>query len=152
MLSKAILRVLIAGEVVLVIGAMAASLLGRASLPEALRSYEDGRSADPSTAEVLLLILPLVWLLAGRGVAWIGLFVFWRPARMWYLVTTVGGLATVPFFGPYVETGWTYALSSAGQLVGGFVLALIYCSPLKELYARKPRLEEAAGQNDSMTK
>ena len=87
---------------------------------------------------MLLVLLSLVWLLAGRAVAWIGLFVFWGPARMWYLVTSLVGLAIVPFFGPYVETGLAYTLNSTVQLVSGMVLALIYYSPLKELYARKP--------------
>ena len=138
MASKTTLRLLVAGEILLAIATIAASLLGQSSLPEALRTYEETRFQDPSLSEGLLVLLPVVWLIVARGIAWIGLFVFWRPARMWYLLTSLGGLAFVPFLGPYVETSWSYLLNDVMLLLNGFLLALIYYSPLKELYARKP--------------
>ena len=63
-----------------------------------------------------------------------GLFLFWRPARIFYLVTTIVGLLVAPFFGPYVDSGWATMFDEAAITVSGFILALIYYSPLKDVF------------------
>jgi hypothetical protein len=68
----------------------------------------------------------------------IGLFLFWRPARTLYVITIIVGLLETPFFGPYVDAGFGTMFEDAAIIVSGVVLALIYFSPLKDLY-NKPR-------------
>lgn len=135
--TKTSLRLLIIAEVVLGIGSVVAYYLGETSLPEALRFFESEKFDDTAGPALIIVLGLMVLLLLALIVAWIGLFVFWQPARLLYLVTTVLALLLMPFFGPYVETGLSYTLTEAASIVAGIILALVYFSPLKELYERR---------------
>src|SRR5687767_10907811 len=103
--TKGTLRLLIVVEVLLTVGSVVASFLGESSLPEPLRTFEAEQSdAEIGRKLVVLFSLGLLLLIA-MVVAWVGLFIFWRPARRLYLAATVLALLLTPFFGPYVETG-----------------------------------------------
>ena len=84
----------------------------------------------------MIMIATTIPLLILFLVSSIGLFFFWRPARIVYLIATVAGLLLTPFFGPYVDAGWGTAFDEAAILVSGVILALIYFSPLKDLYEK----------------
>jgi hypothetical protein len=135
-LNKTNFRLLIVAEILLTIGGVIASFLGEASLPEALRTFESTRYEAETVPMLLvsfgLFILILICLL----IAWVGLLLFWRPARPLYLLSMAAGLFLMPFLGPFVDTGLSYALAEAVNIIGGIILALVYFSPLKELFER----------------
>jgi hypothetical protein len=137
--SKGFLRTLIVGEIVLGIVSIVVSLLTRSSLPEPLRAFLDAESKAEMTAGVLSLLATTIWLIILSLVASIGLFFFWRPARILYLIAVAANLLLTPFSGPYVDAGWGTTFLQAGFIVSGFILALIYFSPLKDLY-EKPKI------------
>jgi hypothetical protein len=70
----------------------------------------------------------------------IGLFFFRRWARPLYLVTTILATLLLPVSGPYVASGWSQMIDELGLIVSGVILALIYWSPLKELFKRPTSL------------
>jgi hypothetical protein len=134
--SKGFLRTLIVAELVLGITSVVVSLFTESMLPEPLRAFVEAESeAEVTTHDMILLAagIPLILLVL---VSSIGLFVFWRPARILYVVTIVAGLLLTPFFGPYVDAGWGRVFEDAAVIVSGVILALIYLSPLKVLYER----------------
>jgi len=105
-------------------------------LPEELQAYERAvAEADYSTREWVLLGVAIVLLICVL-VSNIGLFVFWRPARLLYFCTLMGGVALAPFYGPYVDAGWGTLFGEAAMIISGVILALIYYSPLRGLYER----------------
>jgi hypothetical protein len=140
--SKGFLRTLIVAEIVLLIISVVISLLTESLLPEPLRAFLDAESNAEMTIQELIMLacgVPLLILLLGSS---IGLFFLWRPARILYLISTVAGLLVTPFFGPYVDAGWGTTFEEAALIISGINLALIYFSPLKDLY-EKSKVAEA---------
>ena len=134
--SKGFLRTLIVAEIALVIISVVVSLLTESSLPEPLRAFLKAEFEAEITVRAMTMIIatiPLFVLMLGSS---IGLFFFWRPARILYLIVTAVGLLLTPFFGPYVDAGWGSTLEEAATIVSGVILALIYFSPLKDLYEK----------------
>lgn len=136
--TKTTLRMLLTAEIVLLIASVAASSLGESSLPEALRTFESAPSEDAADPVMLATFGFFGILLVALVVAWIGLFVFWPPARRIYLATSVLGIVATPWFGPYIETGWSTALGEASTLLAGVILSAIYWSPLNGLFEPTP--------------
>jgi hypothetical protein len=137
--SKTLLRTLIVAEIALGIISIVVSLVTESSLPEPLRAFlEVDSEADVTAQEMVLLAvaIPLIGLLL---VSSIGLFFFWRPARILYLITMIVGLLLTPFFGPYVDAGWGTMFEDAAVIISGVILALVYFSPLKGSY-EKPKI------------
>ena len=134
--TKTALRLIIVAEVVLGIGSITAYELSKSAMPEALRSFESNQFEGEISPMLVVTFCFLIVFLIALLTAWIGLFVFWKPARMLYLITMVVSLLLGPFFGPYVETGLSYTLCEATSIVSGIILTLVYFSPLKELYER----------------
>jgi hypothetical protein len=134
--SKSFLRILIVVGIGLVILGVAVSLLTASLLPESLRAFWKAEIQGEMTARdlgMLRVTFPAIILWLGSS---IGLFFFWRPSRILYLISIVLSLLLTPFSGPYVDAGWGTAFEDAAMIVSGVILALVYFSPLKSLYER----------------
>jgi hypothetical protein len=138
MLSKRSLRILIIAQLVLIVLSIVVAFTSESSLPEPLRAYEQARSDVDMTIRHWVLLGTGVLLIVGLLVSSIGLMVFWRPARPLYLATNIAMIAWTPFAGPYVTAGWVQAIDGVSLITIGVVLALIYWSPLSDLY-EKPK-------------
>ena len=66
----------------------------------------------------------------------IGLFFFWPWARILYVLCVVVDLVTMPFVPVTPATPLSEAISEFAIYLVGFVIALIYFSPLRQLYVR----------------
>ncbi|MDA1143275.1 MAG: hypothetical protein O3B01_32355 [Planctomycetota bacterium] len=132
--SKGFLRTLIVAGFGLGIISVVVSLLTESSLPEPLRAFLDAESEAEVTAREMILLAAAIPLIILVLVSTIGLFFFWRPARILNLISIVAGLILTPFFGPYVDAGWGMTFVEAATIISGVVLALVYFSPLKDLY------------------
>ena len=130
--SKAILRILIVAEFILLIGAPIIAVITEGSLPEPLRTYEAAHDSLDS-ADIIMGIFLLVVFAVSR----IGLIVLWRPARELYVWSMVAATFYTCFARAIVHTGLEDALVSSGLIVFGVVSALIYWSPLSDLYCAK---------------
>lgn len=142
MLTKRNLRLLVIADLLLVVLGVVVGLLSEDSLPEPLRVFvraqrEADRDADLTTNEWIGVAIGFPLIIA-MLVSHVGLFLFWRPARVLYVASLIGLIALSLFLGPHVSTGWVQAIDTASLTITGMVLALIYWSPLKELY-EKPK-------------
>jgi hypothetical protein len=135
--TKRILRILLVAEVVFGALFLISSYFSLATLPAPLRAYmEDQSEVGPRDLVVkLALFIPL--LTAGL-VARVGLFFFWRPARVLFLIQIIAGTLLMPFSRPLVATGLSYACESTGVTITGAILSLVYFSSLKGLF-EKPK-------------
>jgi hypothetical protein len=137
---KSTFRILVVTDLVLILLVAVVGLVSESSLPEPLRAFEQSRAeADMTTSE---------WIIVGVGVPLIvaifvasfGLMFFWRNARSLFSVTTILALLVVPFGGPYITTGFGSALESLSCGFTGFLLAIIYFSPIKEKFKKQQEL------------
>jgi len=136
-LSKRSLRVLIVGEFLLAVLSLIVGIASEGSLPEPLREFERSRAeGEMTTFDWVILGVVIPVLIAGL-VAYVGLLLFWRPARGIYLATTVVAGLISPFLGPEVATGPAGALEDLSCIVTGVLLAVLYFSPVSELYDRR---------------
>ena len=136
MFTKRALRFLLVAEILLAVTGGIVSVCTESLLPAELQAYEQAvAEADYTTRESVLLGVGIIFL-AFVLVSSIGLFVFWPPARLLYFWTLIGGVALAPFYGPYVDAGWGQMFDEAAMIISGVILALIYCSPLRNLYER----------------
>jgi len=138
--SKVFLRTLIVAEISLGAISVVVSLLTESALPEPLRAFVKAEAEAEMTVGPMIMIATTIPLVILFFLSSIGLFFFWRPARIVYLIATVAGLLLTPFFGPYVDLGWATAFDEAAILVSGVILSLIYFSPLKDLYEKPAAL------------
>jgi len=69
-------------------------------------------------------------------IAAIGMFFFWRPARVLALIGTLLALVALPFSEPFVATGLATLFNEGSSILWGMVLALAYWSPLTQRFAR----------------
>ena len=136
MLTKRSLRILIVADLVLIAVGVAVGIVGEAWLPEPLRAFEQARAEADMTPRDWILLGVAIPLSIAVLVASIGLMCFWRPARPLYFASIVVAAVLMPLGGPYITSGWSEAFESVSLTVSGVVLALIYFSPLRDLYAR----------------
>jgi hypothetical protein len=137
--TKGLLRTLIVMEIVLGFTSVVVSFITEPMLPEPLRAFVNAESEEAITAYDMILLafgIPLILLFL---VSSIGLFLFWRPARILYVVTIVAGFVLTPIFGPYVDAGWGRIFEDAAVVVSGVILGLVYFTPLREMYDRPAR-------------
>jgi hypothetical protein len=126
-----VLRFLILADAVLVVATIVSDLATRGMLsPELLGALTEAEEALP-----LVLGLGSLLVLVLLVVAWIGLWIFWRPARTIYLAAWVLALLLTIFLGPYIETVITHAFESLNSGVGGAILALIYFSDVARRFS-----------------
>jgi tetratricopeptide (TPR) repeat protein len=103
----------------------------RDSLPQPLldhvRAQADAELSGPEKA------IGLAWVLV-LGVALVGLYAFWGPARVLWLIALV---LVGPLTGrsPTVAPGPSSALEAYAFALGGAVLAMSYCRPFSGLFA-----------------
>jgi hypothetical protein len=133
--SKTLLRILIVAEVVGYALGFVASFILESTLPEPLRAYH-GQTEFSGWVHALVGV-GLCMLVLVAVVARIGLFFFWRPARPLYFASMIGALLMAVLGGPDVSTGWEDMLDTMSAIICGIIFALIYFSPLRDLYAKK---------------
>ncbi len=133
-MSRKNFRILLVLSWLLVIAGVVVSFLTESSLPPELRAYlERVGDAPPASGEIVLAVVDVAFIILAI-VLTVGLFRFRRWARSLLPVSYALGFALLPAHGPYVESGWESALFYVGSSVDGVILALVYFSPLSEVF------------------
>jgi hypothetical protein len=116
----------------------------KASLPPELRAYLDSGVNEPFTGRDFLVILLVLLLLAVAVVNTVGLYRFRPWARTLYLWSWPVGYAIslLPFWEPTVTPPVAHTLFTLGNALSGFVLALIFFSPVARFFERRPPKSE----------
>ncbi len=127
--AKRLLRLLILLQIPVGLAMGLASYLTSSSLPFALQSISANKDLIVPGATVLAIGFALAYLASN-----ICLFVVWRGAPVFYLVTTIVVQLLSLLLGPFVTTGWTDLCETCLTLLNGLTLGLIYFSPAREIF------------------
>lgn len=149
--TKTGFRLLILFEVFLRIAIQVLDYLTDSTMPEGLRNFRYDNWYEDAPAIVLAISIGFLGLaMLVQVVAYVGLFLFWHPARALYLAFVIVEILTFTFFSTfYVEHAVSSSLSDAAKVVSGLILALIFWSPMKLLFDR-PQIvtNQSATTND----
>jgi len=129
-------RVILASSVAAGIVGIIVTVLSEASLPFELQSYMSRQSDGPFSEQDILGFVIWVPAMVISLIAAIGMFFFWRPARVLALIGTLLALVALPFSEPFVATGLATLFNEGSSILWGMVLALAYWSPLTQRFAR----------------
>ena len=129
-------RVILASSVAAGIVGIIVMMLTEASLPFELQRYVSRQAAEPFSGRDVIALVIWVPAMVISLIAAIGMFFFWRPARVLALIGTVLALVALPFSEPFVATGIATLFNEGSSLLWGVVLALAYWSPLAQRFAR----------------
>jgi len=72
-------------------------------------------------------------------ISFIGLYFFWRPARVLYCMSIAIGIliGLDPHYGPEVLPQLEGLLDNINSILSGVILCLIFTPPIKQLFANK---------------
>ena len=137
MSPRKLIRILIVAEVsAFVISCILSSVLER-TLPEPLRTYSAATPPNPGLLFTVVYVSLAAPVLLLALVSHIGLFFFWRPARVLYLADGIGILVMVTLDGAAVRTGLEGTFDYLSAVIYGSILGLLYFSPLRDLYVKR---------------
>lgn len=136
MITETGFRVILGSSVAAGIIGIIVMVLSEASLPFELQRYVSRQSAGPLSGRDLIVLVIWVPAMVISLIAAIGMFFFWRPARVLALIGTLLALAALPFSEPFVATGLATLFNEGASILWGMVLALAYWSPLAQRFAR----------------
>jgi hypothetical protein len=107
-------------------------------LPFLLQQYAATEAARPATlADAAVGWLTLLWGI-GSLVASVGVFALRRWARPLFLVLALLGCVLQALLEPSVTTGWSVAAETAAQVLVGVTIGVVYFSPVRGHFARRP--------------
>ena len=104
------------------------------TIPESFMQAQAAYDAKQSTTSLIYLLVTCLVGVAGLISTFIGLFRFrpWAP-RIAVFTTLILVLA-YPAMGVTVSSGWASALTELSSYIWGFILAVVYYSPIKEKF------------------
>ena len=137
MITETGFRVILASSIAAGIVGIIVMVLSEASLPFELQRYVSRQSSEPLSGGHLVAIVIWVPAIVITLIAAIGMFFFWRPARVLALIGTLLALAALPFSEPFVATGLATLFNEGSSILWGMVLALAYWSLLAQRFAGK---------------
>ena len=147
---RRLLRQLVVAEIALAAVFVTVELIAERFLPGPLRQWMAEQWDDSGPFE-LVILAALVPLLVALVVSWIGLWRLWRPARRIYLLVLIAGVLLEAAMGPTVTSGPGAALSALQSAVSGFIVALIYVTPLSAAFERPQAAPPRGGFEVNMT-
>jgi hypothetical protein len=111
--------------------------LQRNSLPLELRQYLHSRSEQVLSHDYTLFSVLSVAYAIFFIMSFVGLFVFWRPARLFFCGFMLAGLfMPLAGFGAVVETGLMGLWNGCSNIFLGVILYMIFTSPIRDRFTR----------------
>ena len=112
--------------------------LQRNSLPIELREYVHSRSERVLSHHYTVFSVVTVVYAIFFIMSFVGLFFFWRPARLLFCGFILAGLfMPLAGFGPDVETEWMELCGGCSSIFLGVILCMIFTSPIRDRFTRK---------------
>jgi len=142
MRKDTLFRILIVVDFALAMLTIAAEIALGWTLPAPLREFVQRTWFDWSAAGVFLFILG-AGVIGATVISWVGLFLFWWPARGIYVSAWAVWLVLLVLSGPSVMTGAGAALHTAEAVIGGILIALMYFTEVSDKFD-EAELEPAA--------
>jgi hypothetical protein len=128
-------RALLCIFTLLVVAEIASDVLTVQWLPDPLRQHVEARMNNSElNSEVAVLLILSLAALALMVASVVGLWVFWRPARLLYTLFLLVFACAIAASGTIVQTALTSVLSFMYSVIAGVILGMIYFSPLRDLF------------------
>ena len=135
---ETVLRHLVVWQWLLAAASLAIFQLEARDLPFLLQEYASEQSAASATwVDQLVGWGVLVWFV-GSLVGSVGVFLLRRWARPLFLAMAVLGCVIQAFLEPSVTTAWSTSAETAAQVMVGVTLGVLYFSPVRGHFARRP--------------
>jgi len=107
-------------------------------LPVVLQAYAALEAVrEPSAADAAIGWIALIWVVGSLGAS-VGVFLLKRPARVLFLAMAILGCGLQALLEPSVTTAWSVAAETAAQLLVGVTIGVLYFSPVRGHFARRP--------------
>ena len=117
----------------------------RRSLPVELTQYLESRRRFGVTQFERVMLWTETILFVVSVIDSVGLFQFRRWARTLLVPLYVIATLLLPTNAVYIQTGWTRLLLSISTLIGGMIIAMVFFSPLAEVFNRRSNAEQFVG-------
>jgi len=134
---KKVLRVLIMLNWATAIAAVIVSQSTRHLPPELNPFFESRRQLGATQFENAVSWIEIVLFFFSVADS-IGLFLIRRWAKLLLLPLYTVATLLIPTNAVYIQTGWTRMLLGMSTLFGGMIIALVFFSPLAEVFDLKP--------------
>jgi hypothetical protein len=142
---KKILRILITLNWATAIAAVIVFLATRQYLPTELTPYFESRRRLGATQFERVVVWIEIVLFFFSVADSVGLFLFRRWAKLLLIPLYTVATLLIPTDAVYIQTGWERMLFGISTLFGGMIIALVFFSPLAEVFDLKPDTERFAG-------
>ena len=136
MITEAGFRAILGSSIAAGLVAIIVAILSEAFLPFELQQYVSSQAASPMSPRMIVGFVIWVPAVIITLAAAVGMYFFWRPARVLAVIGTLLALAALPFYEPTVETGLAIFFDEGASILWGVTLALAYWSPLAQRFAR----------------
>jgi hypothetical protein len=113
----------------------AVSFITFPTFPPELQAYV--RSGAGAIASPRTLLIATAIELPVAIATLVGLFLFWKPARILLVAQSLIGLAVTPLLlGTTVESAWATSLDGLSSILGGVAIALAFFSPVARYFEK----------------
>jgi hypothetical protein len=123
-------RVVLVSSVAAGVVGLIVSTLSEASLPFELQRYLARQSSGTLSGRDLIAVVIWVPGLIVTLIAAVGMFFFWRPARVLGVIGTLLALLALPFSTPTIVSGIENFFNETSSILWGIVLGLAYWSSI----------------------
>jgi len=133
MRNERIFRILVLADIILALSTIAAEFAFHSTLPASLQKYVVTSFFEWDVTGPALFIF---WLgiVAATVVSWVGLLLYWWPARGIYVGSWIAMLVLILASGPSVLTAPGAVLDTLEHIVSGLVIAMMYFTDVKTLF------------------
>jgi hypothetical protein len=111
--------------------------LTRDDLPQNLKSFVNSRYSE-LVSHGSFSLLPFILGMLSFILSLIGLYFYWRPARVLYCGSLLIGIVQAVCLGTRVTTGWLAALDEVLAILCGVLLYMAFFSPVREKFECGP--------------
>jgi hypothetical protein len=137
MSARTIFRALLIATVISMAADAVTYHLQRNSLPLELRQYLHSRSEQVLSHDYTVFSVVTVAYAIFFIMSFVGLFIFWRPARLFFCGFILAGLfMPLAGFGADVETGLMELWGGCSSIFLGVILSMMFTSPIRDRFTR----------------
>ena len=130
--QAAIFRFLVLASLLLAVLGSLVDLFVPGLFPKELdEAYEAFLAEEPELWIALAMGVFAIVLFVGAIAGTVGLLLFKRWSRGFSFWLTVLSVASYPFLGPFMSSGWSFMLTELGMILWGAALAMAYFSELR---------------------
>jgi hypothetical protein len=139
MITRAFFRTIVSLGFIVEIFADIIDSLKKTIFPSDLLNYISSHPTGYKISPLALFVIAAGCIILNITI-FVGLLMFWRPARMLTLISCLLDVVLASFINPTIEPGAVIGFDYLSMLITGMIIGLVYFSPVKGFF-------EKTGQN-----